>query len=238
MNRRTDYEAIASSFDRRYQGREWEYAGVEAALLAFLGTARDRAILEVGCGTGHWLKLLYDQGWHVQGLDASPGMTRQARRLVPQVEVVDGRAERLSWKDSVFDRVFCINAFHHFDGKQMFLDEARRVLRPGGGLFTVGLDPHAGLDRWWVYEFFEGVLALDRERYASAPRIRTWMSERGFMECHTTEVQLSHSKMSFREALSKRLIDKNAMSQLAILTETEYQTGLETMAQVNEDLER
>jgi hypothetical protein len=35
-----------------------------------------------------------------------------------------------------------------------FLDEARRVLRSGGRLMTIGLDPHLGIDRWYIYDYF------------------------------------------------------------------------------------
>ena len=50
-NRVTDYDSIAGRYDRRYQIHE--YAGVRAALVDFAGESR--AVVEVGCGTGHWL---------------------------------------------------------------------------------------------------------------------------------------------------------------------------------------
>src|SRR5215467_889490 len=59
------------------------------------------------------------------------------------------------------DRIFAINAFHHFVDKRAFAGEARRVLRPAGRLLTIGLDPHTGLDQWWVYDYFPAALAAD-----------------------------------------------------------------------------
>ena len=44
--------------------------------------------------------------------------------------------------------------------------EARRVLRAGGSLMSVGLDPHTALDQWWIYDYFPGALAADRAALA------------------------------------------------------------------------
>src|SRR5579872_3027835 len=55
--RTTDYDSIAADYDRRYGIHE--YAGVRDYLFHFVGTgAPAAAILEVGCGTGHWLSAL------------------------------------------------------------------------------------------------------------------------------------------------------------------------------------
>jgi len=57
--------------------------------------------------------------------------------------------------------VYSINALHHFDDRSAHFAEARRVLRPGGGILTIGLDPHTGKDRWFIYDFlFPGTLLM------------------------------------------------------------------------------
>ena len=48
----TDYDRIADRFDTRY--RFYGYDGVRETLLNFLGP-QPSSVLEVGCGTGHWL---------------------------------------------------------------------------------------------------------------------------------------------------------------------------------------
>ncbi|XYH97664.1 class I SAM-dependent methyltransferase [Sorangium sp. So ce1128] len=77
--------------DRRYQGGA--YAAVEQVVLEALGSSPGRRTLEVGCGTGHWLKLLHEHGFDVTGLDASPTMLEQAR--LPAATLLHGTAERL-----------------------------------------------------------------------------------------------------------------------------------------------
>ena len=95
------------------------------------------------------------------GLDASAQMLAYAKTQAPRAALAQGSAERLPWANESFDRVFCINAFHHFQDKVAFLTEAMRVLRPGGLMMTVGLDPHTGVDRWYIYEYFDNVLEID-----------------------------------------------------------------------------
>ncbi len=60
MRKSVNYDIIAPVYDRRYE--ENDYSGVERALLDFIGEDQSAQILEVGCGTGHWLTLLDRRG--------------------------------------------------------------------------------------------------------------------------------------------------------------------------------
>jgi ubiquinone/menaquinone biosynthesis C-methylase UbiE len=70
---------------------------------------------------------------------------------------------------------YCINTLHHFEDKLAFMREARRVLRDDGRLMTIGLDPHSGVDRWFIYDCFEPVRDLDRQRYTPTGQIAELM---------------------------------------------------------------
>ena len=220
-----DYDHIAKTYDRRYQ--ENDYSGVLAALMAFVGEHSDQHILEVGCGTGHWLRSLDGCETRVTGVDASARMLARARVQAPRAVLVQGAAERLPWTGESFDRVFCINALHHFRDKVAFLREAMRVLRPSGQLMTVGLDPHAGVDQWYVYEYFENVLESDRRRYSASSQIREWMRASGFADCVTREVQHLPVRLDARAALEQGRLEKGVTSQLSLLTDAEYRQGLD-----------
>jgi ubiquinone/menaquinone biosynthesis C-methylase UbiE len=225
MTRGVDYDQVAPGYDRRYQVSD--YSGIAHALMAFVGEPRPVRVLEVGCGTGHWLQHMLARGVDVAGLDASPGMLEAARARLPGAPLMHGHAEHLPCPDASFDRVVCINAFHHFTDKPAFLREARRVLRAHGGVFSVGLDPHTGLDRWCIYDYFENALELDRVRYPSAARIRTWLIEAGFTTARTEEVQHIPLQLDARAALAEGRLDKRFTSQLSLLTDAEYQTGID-----------
>lgn len=225
MTRHVDYDHIASTYDRRYQ--ENKFPGLEQVLLDFVGEASDLSVLEVGCGTGYWLQLLSDRRRRLAGLDVSRQMLARARTQASQAALVQGRAERLPWGNALFDRVFCINAFHHFRDKPAFLAEARRVLRSSGKVLIVGLDPHAEEDRWFIYDYFTSTCEIDKGRYPPTSCIREWMQAAGFSDCITREAEHLVAQLPAREAMEQKHLEKTVTSQLSVLTEKEYQHGIE-----------
>ena len=226
MDRRgPNYDSIAGTYDRRYVDND--YSGVERALIAFIGADPKGPVLEVGCGTGHWLQLLHQRGVRVAGADASKNMLDLARAKASDIALVRARAEHLPYAGRTFERVFCINALHHFEDKIAFLTEARRVLRPGGMVMTVGLDPHTGLDRWYIYDYFEPVLDIDRCRYPATARVREWMRDVGFTDVGTSEAQHLPARLPARTAIERGRLDKHDKSQLAVLDDREYQRGMD-----------
>src|SRR6266705_7152379 len=73
-----------------------------AGRLARLGATPDfhhglRHVLEVGCGTGHWLRLVGGSGIRVTGLDASARRLTYAKTRAPAAALAQGCAERLPW---------------------------------------------------------------------------------------------------------------------------------------------
>ena len=232
MHPSVDYDTIADAYDRRYLRND--YSGVESALTAFVGHDLDVRVLEVGCGTGHWLQLLVERGIHVAGLDASIGMLARGRARCP---LVHGLAEHLPWRSASFDRVFCVNAFHHFQNKAAFVAEARRVLRPGGQMMTIGLDPHTGIDHWYVYEYFEPALLTDKRRYLASNQIRDLMHAAGFIDCATFEVQHLPVQLLARPAIEQGRLEKAATSQLSLLTDEQYDHGIDRIRTAIESAE-
>lgn len=227
INRHTDYDQIARTYDRRYERNT--YVGVEQALREFVGSQPGLQILEVGCGTGHWLELLRTSRLHVTGLDFSAGMLAHAQMRLSEISLVQGTAERLPWPAESFDRVFCINAFHHFPDKAPFLAEARRILRPAGMILILSLDPHRGVDQWFIYDYFKESLEIDKGRYLESSVLRKWMKDAGFENCITQEVEHWTYRLPAREILRQGRLDKAATSQLSVLTDAEYQRGMEQL---------
>ena len=91
-------------------------------------------LLDVGCGTGFWLREMADAGGDPGlsvGLEPSSTALEFAReRSVPGL--VQGRAERLPFADGSFGLVTAIDVLEHVEADGEALTEWARVLRPGG----------------------------------------------------------------------------------------------------------
>jgi SAM-dependent methyltransferase len=225
--RATNYDSIAHSYDRRYSFQRYE--GIAETLRGFVGSGRG-AVLEVGCGTGHWLQLLDGLADRVAGMDLSSNMLARAAAAAPRAWLVRGRAEAAPWIDGAFDRIVCINALHHFTSREQFFIEARRMLRAGGGLLTVGLDPHAGRDSWWVYDYFPETIEIDRARFAPVRIIRGEMAKVGFMWTESMEAHHIESQRPLSEAFPHG-VDRAFTSQLVVLRDDEFSRGVQRMSE-------
>jgi len=222
MHRLINYDTIAEVYDRRYERSD--YTPVLRLLLDFVRGGK--RLLEIGCGTGYWLSELVKAGYDVFGLDPSRNMLKTATEKSQQLQLIQGRAESIPFGTSTIDRLFCINAFQHFSQQEMFIKEARRVLYDGGGVLIIGLDPHTGLDHWWIYDYFPQVIDIDRRRFPSTISLRKSIQEKGFINCKTIEVLHIPVKLSARSALQSGRLAKNTTSQLTVLTDEEYNAGL------------
>lgn len=221
--RPVNYDAIASEYDTRYVRNR--YDGIRACVHRHVG--RSKIVAEVGCGTGHWLAGLALAGTgRLVGIDLSAGMLARARVAAPSALLLRATAERLPIADASLDRVFCVNALHHFTDAQAFIRECRRVLRPSGELLTIGLDPHHGGDRWWVYEYFPAALDADLRRYPAASIIRAWMIDAGFRDSVTEVAQHLPAEMSLDAARAQGFLDRSATSQLMVIGDAEYEEGI------------
>lgn len=132
------------------------YSGELYDTIAAFGLRRDASILDVGCGTGIAAAPFAANGFAVTGVDSSEAMLEKARVAIPQGEFVQAPAESLPFTDGRFDVVISAQAFHWFD-RAKALDEAIRVLRPGG---IVAI--------WWKHLMTQDAVAeIRREAFRS-----------------------------------------------------------------------
>jgi ubiquinone/menaquinone biosynthesis C-methylase UbiE len=92
------------------------------------------SVLDIGCGTGRLLRRMKAR-WPsaaLNGVDLAEGMVAQARALTPEATIYQAPAEALPLLDGSVDLVTSTTSFHHWSNQAMGVQEAFRVLRPGG----------------------------------------------------------------------------------------------------------
>ncbi|MGB2874914.1 MAG: class I SAM-dependent methyltransferase [Gaiellaceae bacterium] len=137
------YDGLADWYDAftRDEGSAWMRV-TEELLVALVGSGPGRC-LDLGCGTGAFVPALADQGWAVVGVDLSDDQLRIARSRVGEIadELVQADASALPFEDESFDAVVAVLVYTDIDRYDLALQEAARVLRPGGRFVHVGTHP-------------------------------------------------------------------------------------------------
>jgi SAM-dependent methyltransferase len=107
-------------------------------LFADFAGARGKRVLEIGVGLGTDFVRFGRSGATLTGIDLTEHAVELVRRrlelegLSGDVRVAD--AEKLPFEDASFDRVYSWGVLHHTPDTRRAVEEAVRVLRPGGEL--------------------------------------------------------------------------------------------------------
>lgn len=138
-----------------------------------LGLGDGKSVVDLGAGTGKFTPRLVATGARVLAVEPVAQMREQLRRVLPEIEVLDGTAQHLPFADACVDAIVCAQSFHWFATHEA-LTEIHRVLKPGGWLGLVWnlRDNRTG----WVARLD----ALIERDAGDAPRVHTGEWRRAF----------------------------------------------------------
>jgi demethylmenaquinone methyltransferase/2-methoxy-6-polyprenyl-1,4-benzoquinol methylase len=149
--------------------------------VASLGLADGAGVLDLACGTGDLCRELARRRYRPVGADLSFGMLAAARTDAP---LVQADALRLPFPDGSVDGVTCGFALRNFVDLGRFLEEAGRVVRPGGriALLEVAEPENRLLRRGHAVYFGKvvpkiGGLLSDRDAYRYLPQSVAYLPE-------------------------------------------------------------
>jgi ubiquinone/menaquinone biosynthesis C-methylase UbiE len=185
----TTQERLAGVLETR--GADPKQQEMRRAFLAGIELAASADVLEVGCGTGVLTRVLaaLPQVRTVVGVDLAESLVEKARELAPGLRFEQADARSLPFAEASFDVVVFDSTLSHVPEPQRALDEAFRVLRPGGLLAafdgdyattTVALDEHDPLQTCVAAMMANSV--TDRRIMRRLPAL---VRERGFEVVHT-----------------------------------------------------
>lgn len=130
------------------------YKSMVRNLMADLQISDGEAVLDVGCGSGVFDRVLADLSGgrnHITAVDYSPYMVAEAKGIAQAgdlegaIDFQVGNAEALTFPDGSFDVVFSVTVLEEGDADRM-LSEMVRVTKPGGRIGVIV----RSLDSPWV----------------------------------------------------------------------------------------
>lgn len=127
---------IASSYDQYYQseaGKAIDKIEKELVFELIKNVPRSE-MLELGCGTGHWTAFFEENGFDLTALDTSEEMLKFAKNRNLKAKFIKANSENLKFTHQSFAFVSSITMLEFVENQQKVIDEAYRVLKPGGYL--------------------------------------------------------------------------------------------------------
>lgn len=105
-----------------------------------------KLVLEQGCGTGIIAIALAESGKEVFGIDNNASMLKVARKntqedIADRLHIQEGDALNLDFEDKSFDGVISNNVIFYIKNPIRLVQEAYRVLKPGGRFIIAGPKP-------------------------------------------------------------------------------------------------
>jgi ubiquinone/menaquinone biosynthesis C-methylase UbiE len=147
---RQTLESIKSDFDQiaLLSNETWNHNAHYHRYLIGHVPEQCRHILEIGCGTGTFSRLLAGRAEKVLAIDLSPQMIRLAQersKLYPNIDFVKGDVMAYYLLDHQFDCIATLTTIHHLPIEPI-LRKIRKALKPGGIFVCLDLYQRSSLN--------------------------------------------------------------------------------------------
>jgi len=215
------YKELAEIFDERYSNHDYQKIADY-----FTNQKRMNSVLELGVGTGFWSNFIKNSEKYV-GIDISIEMLKKAKRNA--INPIRANVEEIPIKNSSFEFVFLVNVIHQIEQKLQTLSEINRILRVNGKLSIIYNDIFDEKNWWYVYKFFPKVVRIDKERYSSQLIIEEMLQKNGFSDIKTINLSVISKTYIGKNVFDDIFLKKHNSTQLANLSDEDYQIGIENM---------
>ena len=140
-------DALYEAFEDKYRGSRED---IKKRLLVYLDRLKltgagqaESPIVDIGCGRGEWLELLGENGLVAYGIDVNSMMVERTISLGLDARVADLITHLRTLSDASRSAITAFHIVEHLPFETLidFLDEALRVLMPGGILILETPNP-------------------------------------------------------------------------------------------------
>jgi len=95
-----------------------------------------KMVLDLGCGHGFNTFYLNKKGYLVIGIDISKENIDICRQRYKNINFEVGNAEKLDFKDKIFDEIYTMDILEHVNDLELVINEIRRILKKRGKLIV------------------------------------------------------------------------------------------------------
>ena len=192
---RAFFDSVAGRLGRDYvPGKSWK--GLAEALLRLMPPM---VIADLGSGEGAFAFLLAERAKKVIAVDTSARMIEVAREQalrhgIENVEYRMGDMEEVPIDDAAVDLVFFSQSLHHALHPERAIQEARRILSPGGRIVILDLVKHR----------FEEARELYADEWLgfSESELQAMIEQAGFTQVQTSVVHKEPETPQFQTLLA------------------------------------
>jgi len=182
----------------------------KTAFLRHCGLTGGR-ILDVGCGTGLFLRALAPKDWERFGVETGAPAAEIAGRHLGGDHVHAGELVGAPFPGSFFDVVTFWSVLEHTNDPRGQLEKAHHILKPGGSIVIQLPNASCYQARWFGGDWF--ALDAPRHRYHfDRKTLGRLLAETGFDVYRTTLFSKTHNSHALRQSLKARLRRRGALA--------------------------
>ncbi|MCP4160437.1 MAG: class I SAM-dependent methyltransferase [Deltaproteobacteria bacterium] len=180
-----DYNTAAKTYDN-------SRAGYRTTIDEFANKIdlNNRNILDFGCGTGNYLRILSDSfNSSLYGVEPSEGMREIAKGKNPSLEIREGNHTQIPFEDNYFDFIYMTDVIHHIPDLNILFNELKRVLNNTGSI-CISTESWKQIESRWYNSYFCSLVQNEKGRYPDIQFISEKGEQAGLI---TDEVQVLKS---------------------------------------------